>query len=90
MDYSNTDWRDLDPGAPFFAFIPGEPALREEYYGFQSVFDFFEKTSVGFVTSRDWFAVDFTREALLARVADLRDGKFATMTPSSISPAGFA
>ncbi len=48
---------------------------------FPSVFDFFETRSVGFMTSRDPFAVDFTREALISRVAEFRAGRLETSDP---------
>lgn len=68
-----TDWQDVHQVKPFYLFIPNKTALQEDYYGFASLFDIFESGSVGFVTSRDAFAIDVNRETLIQRIADLRN-----------------
>ncbi len=72
MDFSSTPWREVDAVKPFYLFTPTDRKLQEEFYGFSSLFHLFGESSVGFVTSRDRFAIDFDREALLNRIADLR------------------
>jgi len=77
MTFHDTPWREVDPIKPFSAFVQTDRALRDEFYGFASLFDLFREHSVGFVTSRDAFAIDTDRDALLARIADLRDPKIS-------------
>jgi len=67
-------WTDVPPAAPFYLFTPHDSRLSEEFYGFPSLFDIFGESTIGFVTSRDKFAIGFTRDELLGRVAALRDG----------------
>ncbi|MEN6416621.1 MAG: type ISP restriction/modification enzyme [Armatimonadota bacterium] len=73
LSFEDTKWVNIDPAEPFYQFTPVNHKLREEYYAFPSIVDLFEKGSVGFVTSRDSFAVDTNRDALLDRIAALRD-----------------
>ena len=75
MEFNTTPWVDVNPTASFFVFTPQNNELQKEYYGFHSLFDIFEQNSVGFVTSRDAFAVDFDRDTLLERISLLRDEK---------------
>ncbi|MHB9036919.1 MAG: type ISP restriction/modification enzyme [Armatimonadota bacterium] len=88
MSFVDTPWADVGPAKPFCLFTPVDHKLREEYYGFPSLFDLFEKSSVGFVTSRDAFAVDTDRNALLDRIAALRDDKIAPDEIRSRYPVG--
>jgi predicted helicase len=73
----DTPWEEPRPEEPFMLFMPVDHDLRREFYSFPSLFDIFGCHSVGFVTSRDSFAVDFDREALLQRIADLRNPDIA-------------
>ncbi|MCL5105296.1 MAG: N-6 DNA methylase [Armatimonadetes bacterium] len=72
MDFGGTPWEHVTPIEPFHIFIRMDHDLQREFHGFASLFDIFEEHSVGFVTSRDRFAVDFDRDALLERIAALR------------------
>lgn len=74
MGFEETPWRSVSPTPPFGLFIPHTGGSHLEYAGFASLFDIFETSRVGFVTSRDSFAVDFDRRALLERIALVRDG----------------
>jgi len=73
MSLASTPWRDIVPAKPFSLFVPHDPDLSDEFYRFTSLFDLFPVHSVGFVTSRDAFAVAFDKESLLQRIAALRD-----------------
>ena len=74
LDMNAAPWIDVPPAGPFYLFTPHDSDLGEEFYGFPSLFDIFRESTIGFVTSRDLFAVGFTRDELLGRVAALRDG----------------
>ena len=75
MDFETTPWTELKPVKPFVLFTRQDGDVPAEYARFPSLVDMFRETSVGFVTSRDQFAVAFTREELLERIADLRDDR---------------
>lgn len=68
-----TPWQEVSPTPPFNLFIPHRIDLNTEYSQFLSLFEIFRQSSVGFVTSRDAFAVDFDKQALLERIAEMRD-----------------
>jgi|GEM_PF-1276555 len=68
-----TPWREISPVPPFNLFIPSRINLESEYSHFASLFDIFQQFSVGFVTSRDGFALDFDKQSLLDRIAEVRD-----------------
>ncbi len=68
-------WTSLPPAGSFLLFTPHDETLREEFYSFASLFDLFREHTMGFVTSRDAFAVGFTRDEVLSRVDALRSGR---------------
>ena len=74
-EFDDTPWEPLDSNGPFFLFRRHHCALQREFDTFPSIMDLFELSSVGFVTSRDSFAVDFNKDELLRRIAMLRDGR---------------
>jgi len=76
---------DIAPVAPFSLFVPTRGDSVEAYLSWPSVVDFFDVKSVGFVTSRDKFAIDTDRNRLLERIGRLRDDR---MTPEDIIAAG--
>jgi len=72
-DVSTTNWQEISPKSPFYLFVPRDEAALERYNGFVSVTDIFPVHSVGIVTSRDRFVIDFDREALKRRIRQFRD-----------------
>ncbi|MCX6344245.1 MAG: N-6 DNA methylase [Armatimonadetes bacterium] len=77
LGFHSTPWEEVNPAKPFSVFIPSNADLQREFYGFASLFDIFHEHSVGFVTSRDSFAVDRDRGALTERIAALRNPNFS-------------
>ena len=73
MELRSTPWQEVARDAPFLLFTPTDGQRTDEYARFVPVTEIFESSCVGFVTSRDGFAVDFERDALLERIAALRD-----------------
>ena len=73
MTMASAPWQESGARYPHFIFRAGSAELQDEYYSFPSVPDYFDVKSVGFVTSRDAFAVDVDRDALLSRISDLRN-----------------
>ena len=63
-----TPWQELAPQAPFYLFVPQNVDFLAEYQQGWKVTDIFPVNSVGIVTSRDSFVLDYTETALVDRV----------------------
>ncbi len=72
-DLFGTDWKEIHPKSEFYLFVARDEAALERYNEFVKVTDLFPIHSVGIVTSRDRFAIDFDREALKRRIRQFRD-----------------
>ncbi|MEW6615247.1 MAG: type ISP restriction/modification enzyme [Thermodesulfobacteriota bacterium] len=70
-----TEWRDLLPKSEFYLFVPRDEKLLEGYEKYPKITDLFSVNSVGIVTSRDNFVIDFDKEPLKIRIRMFRDGK---------------
>jgi predicted helicase len=70
-----TNWQKISPRSRFYLFIPREEKLFEVYENFPKITDIFPLNSVGIVTARDSFVIDFDKEALKRRFRMFRDGK---------------
>lgn len=57
---------------PMWPFYPVDRRLYREYYCHPSIRDVFEEIVLGYQTHRDHFAVDFEKDVICSRVADLR------------------
>ncbi len=87
LEPESVAWRDVKLVEPFAVFVPQEGSLREEFYGFASLFDIFDEHTMGFVTSRDSFAIGFTKEEVLARVGPSTAERCDRGAVSSVRPA---
>jgi predicted helicase len=72
-DVENTGWEEIHPKAEFHLFVPRDEATLERYNEFVRVTQIFPVHSVGIVTSRDRFVIDFDRETLKRRIRMFRD-----------------
>jgi len=72
-DVETTDWQEINPKPKFYLFLPRDEAALERYNEFVKVTEIFPVNSVGIVTSRDRFVIDFDQEALKRRVRMFRD-----------------
>ncbi len=72
-DMETTDWQEISPKSEFYLFLPRDEAALERYNEFVKVTEIFPVHSVGIVTSRDRFVIDFDREALKRRIRMFRD-----------------
>jgi len=95
-DVETTNWQEIHPKPEFYLFVPRDEAALECYNGFVKVTEIFPVHSVGVVTSRDRFVIDFNREDLKRRIRmfldpnlpdevvqrafDLKDGKHWKMS----------
>ncbi len=72
-DVADTAWQEITPQSPSYFFVPFDYEGWREYEQGWKVTDIFPVNSVGIVTSRDKFVLDFEREALRERIARFRD-----------------
>jgi len=69
-DIAVTGWAELKPSSPFYLFVPFQEDLLAEYEKGWKVTDIFPVNSVGIVTSRDHFVMDFDEAILKRRITD--------------------
>ncbi|MBI3397876.1 MAG: N-6 DNA methylase [Deltaproteobacteria bacterium] len=74
-DITTTRWKAIKPKSEFYLFIPRDERLLEIYERYPKITDIFPVNSVGIVTARDNFAIDFDKNALKRRIAQFRDKK---------------
>lgn len=86
--FEDTPWKDVDAGSPFHLFVPHSTDLAGEYARFAQLSQIFHTSSVGFVTSRDSFAVAFDRDELRQRISDLRDDRISPEVIRERYPVG--
>lgn len=67
-DVKTTKWQKLDPSDPYYFFVPKEGKGWDLYQNFWKVTDIFPVNSVGIVTARDSFVIDFDKEDLESRI----------------------
>lgn len=75
LDLNDVPWSEAPAVGPLRVFTPSNAALSAQFYSYASLFDIFGENTIGFVTSRDRFAIGFTREEVLERISALRGGK---------------
>ncbi len=76
-DITSTDWVKLKPHSPFYFFVPRHEELLPEYEQGWKITDVFPVNSVGIVTSRDHFVLDFDEATLHERIAVFRQVAFS-------------
>lgn len=69
----STEWKRLQPSAPFYLFVPQDAANREEYEQGWKVNEIFPLHSTGVKTHRDHFVFDFDAAELRRRIKDFRN-----------------
>ena len=69
---ADTELVQLELGPPFHLFEPFDDAGTGAYYGWPAISEVMAVNVTGIVTARDGFVIDFDREALRGRIADLR------------------
>ncbi len=71
----NVKWKKIYPRPEFYLFIPTENKQADHYYSFYKITEIFPVNSVGVVTARDNFVIDFDRRKLERRIDDFRNPK---------------
>lgn len=72
-DFGNTEWQELLPVAPTYYFVPKNTEGLLTYQNYMSVQEIFPVNSVGIVTARDEFVIDFGKTPLEVRMRAFRD-----------------
>ena len=75
QDIKTTKWKTIKPKSEFYLFIPRDERLLKAYETYLKITDIFPINSVGIVTSRDNFVIDFDRNALKRRIMQFGDKK---------------
>jgi predicted helicase len=66
----NVKWNKVVPHPDFYLFIPTDNKLANQYYSYLKITEIFPVNSVGVVTARDNFVIDFDKSALERRIRD--------------------
>jgi len=66
----NVHWQEIKPVSPFYFFVPRDTDLGKEYNKFWKITEIFPMSSVGVVTSRDNFVIDFDKNTLEQRIGE--------------------
>ena len=74
-DINTTKWKNINPNSEFYLFIPRDERILEEYEKHPKITEIFPVNSVGLVTSRDEFVIDFDAAKLRRRLLQFRDKK---------------
>ena len=72
-DLTTTKWKSINPKSEFYLFIPRDEGRAKIYEKFLKINDIFPVNSVGIVTSRDEFVIDFDMAKLRRRILQFRD-----------------
>jgi len=76
-DISTTEWMEIEPESPFYLFIPQDKSAWKKYRQGWSLPDIFPVNSVGIVTARDHFVIDFDKGALETRIREFLDRRWS-------------
>jgi len=72
-DLERTKWTDLKPSSPLYLFVPRKQKLEKRFQSYPSIPTLFPVKSVGIVTARDHFVVDFDMSTLRRRIEQFID-----------------
>ena len=72
-DVNTVEWTEVNPEPPFYLFIPQNTDLFSEYEQYFKITDIMPVNVLGFQTHRDDFSIDFDREELHKRIAEMLD-----------------
>lgn len=72
-NHKKTDWNTLTPSSPSYLFVPRNERLQNRFHSYPVVPSLFPVNSVGIVTARDHFVVDFDKRELKRRIGSFVD-----------------
>jgi predicted helicase len=65
-----SNWKQLNPQSPFYFFKEQDYNLRDKFNKYISLPNLFPANSVGIVTARDKFVIDFEEQSIRTRIQD--------------------
>jgi predicted helicase len=68
LDLKRVKWTELKPISPFYFFVPRDERLTKRFQSYPSIPAIFPVNSVGIVTARDNFVIDFDEKDLKNRI----------------------
>ncbi len=74
-DITTTKWKKIAPKSEYYLFIPRDEKLSVGYEKYLKITGIFPVNSVGIVTSRDEFVIDFDKDKLRRRILQFREKK---------------
>lgn len=72
-DVSNVEYQGIQPKSPYYFFMPRATGGIQHYLDWLKINEIFPVNSVGVVTSRDSFVIDFERKALENRILQFQN-----------------
>jgi len=76
-EIGSTAWRQIEPQAPYYLFIPQNVDLLGEYEQGWKITEMMPVNVLGFQSHRDPFAIDIDRDSLQQRIQTMRDEDIA-------------
>lgn len=73
FDFETTNWKAINPSNPHYFLVQKDEKSLVHYQKFSKITDVFPVNSVGVVTGRDDFVIDFDRQPLETRIRAFRD-----------------
>lgn len=67
-ELKRTKWNELKPTSPLYLFVPRDERLNKRFLSYPSIPAIFPVNSVGIVTARDHFVIDFQKGPLQRRI----------------------
>jgi len=71
--FKKTNWTELYPIAPFYFFVPRDEKRSKRFLSYWGIQDIYPANSVGIVTARDHFVIDFDKRNLQRRIRQFVD-----------------
>jgi len=72
-----TKWKIVSPDSPFYLFVPRNMEVSSEYLAEMRLTEIFPINVLGFQTHRDHFSIDFDKDTVYKKIADLRSASIS-------------
>ncbi len=73
----NVDFNELKPNSPFYFLLPKNEKHRQQYENGWKITDIFGLNTVGIVTARDNFVIDYEKDNLEKRINDFTNKEYS-------------
>ncbi len=73
LNLKTVKWKQLKPSSPLYLFVPRDEKRSLKYQAYPSIQEIFPVNSVGVVTARDNFVIDFDRRELERRITQFTE-----------------